>query len=170
VGSPQFIHAAILKLHSTDASESSLMAVMSASSAILPSTPASPVSPTSNAPTDTPASQANLKTSVNSSTHAGSIAGGVLGGALVLALITLAAIYLMRRRRKMRVPPSAEFMPVVVPVAGNMVSQDGLPPPFSPGMWSGSVLEKVHTTSTEREFTPGSLSMAHTWDHDSERV
>lgn len=80
---------------------------------------------------------------------------------LALALVALAVLYLIRRRSRLHMAPSAEFMPVVVP--GEF--------PSHPGTWNEPILEKVHSASTmEREFAPGTLSKVHTWDYDSERV
>ena len=128
-----------------------------------------------------------------SRTKAGVIAGGVLGGTISLALIALAVVYVIRRRRRMRIPPSAEFMPVVPAGSGYMTSQDQFSPPFppsawrghalekaltastmehdfTPGMWRYPILEKVPTRSTtEHEFAPGTLSKVRTWDNDSEK-
>lgn len=88
---------------------------------------------------------------------------------LALGLVALAVLYLIRRRSRLHMAPSAEFMPVVVPGSKHVGTPGGFP--SHPGTWNGPILEKVHSASTmEREFAPGTLSKVHTWDYDSERV
>ena len=96
-------------------------------------------------------STTSLEHSSSSRTNAGAIAGGVLGVAILLALASL-AVLLVRRRRELRVAPSAEFMSVFGPRAGYMVSQAHSPPPFTTGRWRDPMVENVPSLSTRHEF------------------
>ncbi|EJF61581.1 hypothetical protein DICSQDRAFT_169997 [Dichomitus squalens LYAD-421 SS1] len=109
-----------------------------------------------------------------SKVNSGAIAGGVVGAFIFLCLVAVGALCIIRRRRKSRQPPSAEFMHIArgqselgfVPTDGkttpslarliplarqSSLEDDERPPAFTPGSYGDPVLEKVQASAELRE-------------------
>ncbi len=116
-----------------------------------------------------------------STTDTGAIAGGVVGGLALLALLATGMFLLVRRHRKSRPPPSAEFMhltrgqselgfatmdgkesptlhrlmPGPLAPRGSMEDEEQHPP-LSPAFYRDPVLEKAQESAAMREKYVGS--------------
>ena len=133
-----------------------------------PSLSDSPASPTSPSSSNDPQTQANNSADLaHGGTNKGAIAGGVIGAILLLLLLAFGAIWFVRRRRRSRLPASAEFRDYgTQPAAlgsysaansysshtplnrekGAMHDDGDEPPPFSPGSYTDPLFEKLRQT------------------------
>ncbi|KAM5539014.1 hypothetical protein V8D89_007237 [Ganoderma adspersum] len=110
-----------------------------------------------------------------SSNPIGAVVGGVVGGLVLTALVATITFYVIRRRRKLSVPPSAEFLHMAYDGSGKptFVTRDGdetanrdrfiplvrqgsfeddeQPPDFTLGGYTDPVLEKVQASAALRD-------------------
>ncbi|OSX65167.1 hypothetical protein POSPLADRAFT_1038961 [Postia placenta MAD-698-R-SB12] len=97
-------------------------------------------------------------------TNVGAIAGGVIGGLCLFALLAVLLVFWLRRRRRTRVAPSAEFMSAAaaashsadakeasLPLARQNSLEDELPPAFTPGSFSDPIFEKLRSAEMQRQ-------------------
>jgi len=149
------------ELASFTASISSATPTTSSTNGYTPPIPtSSPDSPRDSDPassTSTPGALSNAKTPSRAVTIAAATVGTFVG----VALLTLAAILFLRKRRRARIPPSARFITVAGPAAGGMGytmsgDEEAMPPPFSPGDWKMPIIEKVESTAdVQRQYDAG---------------
>ncbi|KAH9842845.1 uncharacterized protein C8Q71DRAFT_720270 [Rhodofomes roseus] len=136
-------------------------------SGIRPSNRASSPVATSNATASPDGADASASSPRHKSTAA--IAGGIVGGLLGLLLLLGSLLWLRRRQRRLRVPPSAEFMGVVgafspeplratprFKLARDSSYEPGEPPPpFIPSAYSDQFFEKEKGAGGEEERSEG---------------